>query len=132
MSLAGKWGYSTNEESYFGSFDTKEEAIAEAEACEDVDTDYWVGQFKDPIIQVCASQVIDQISEQVGDECGEFAEDWPGRIPTDAENELANELTEVLLKWMKKYKLMPTFATVDSDTIEQRSVPDGNGTSKDN
>lgn len=121
--LAGKWGYSQNQERYYGEFDTKEEAIIEAEAEGEPDSDYWVGQFKDVSIQVCATHVIEQVSEQVYDEAGEFAEDWPGRVPKEAEEELEEALTKVYLEWLAKHTLMPTFAVVEESTVEHRSVP---------
>lgn len=122
MSLAGKWGYSTNEERYYGDFDTKEEAIHEAEACEDVGTDYWVGQFKDIVVHVDADRIIEQAQEDAYEEAGDFSEDWLGNVSRDKRDELSQRLTSTFKSWLSDYGLHPTFAVVDQDTIEQRTV----------
>lgn len=118
MSLKGKWGYSTDEERYSGSFDTKEDAIQEARACEDKDGDFFVGQFEEIRISVCGDRVIDQAQEDAYEQAGEYAEDWLAKIPRERVDELTCQLSEVFDGWLKKYDLTPTFATVDSATIE--------------
>lgn len=123
--LSGKWGYSLNQESYYGNFDTKEEAIAECEAGEDPDRDYWVAQFKDVKIQVCADHVIEQVSEAVYEEAGEFAEDWPGKITPEAKKDLEEVLTAVYQIWLAKNALIPNFAVVEESTVEHRCTPKG-------
>lgn len=45
MGIAGKYGYSYNEEIYQGAFDTKEDAVAAA----DGSRHFWVGQYREPI-----------------------------------------------------------------------------------
>lgn len=115
-SLAGKWGYSRDEEHYHGDFDTKEEAIAEALALEE--ESFVVGQYRDPNLEVDADRVIDQIVEEAYDAGGDCVEGWLSRIPQKQMDELSKKLSTVFQNWMVRHKYQPSFGLVDEHTIE--------------
>lgn len=74
------YSYSTNEESFTGSFDTPEEA---AEECFEADDDCegcFVGENKCPSTFLrpirIGEHVAEYLGEQIGDRCGEIGYDW--------------------------------------------------------
>jgi hypothetical protein len=116
VSIEGKWGYSNNEENYSGSYDTREEAVQEAEASGY--GHFWVGQFKAPITDeaIDAEDLLEKITCQ-DDYCGDWTED-----ALDCSNEVKDELTEsvrrVFREWMDRHGLRPTFGIVyDAEEI---------------
>jgi len=114
MSIIGKWGYSTNEETYSGFFDSREEAIAAVQSVYDGDDRLvWVGQFREPICEqaIHGRDLIEQVVCQ-DEYCGDWADD-----AISATNEEIDELTQAIRKvfgeWMDKYGLRPSFGVVD-------------------
>lgn len=122
MAKSGKWAWSTDEESYYGDFDTAEAAALSSVADEGPGT-VWVGQFIDPPApESCISgeDVIEQILCQ-----DEYHGDWTaGTFDCSREtlDELTDELRKVFRAWVEKHGLEPNFVLVDGDTIRKYIV----------
>lgn len=106
------WSYSTDEESYYGSFQTPDEAIAEAAT---IQAEFWVGENIRPRQPESYWDVDDWI-EQVScsDEySSDFAEDWfEGSVAQCLE--LKTEVQHVLSRWLDRHSLRPRFWVVEN------------------
>ncbi len=112
MSIAGKWGYSHDEETYFGTFDTKKEAIR---AGRQEGRPLWVGQYIDPISPekyIDGKDLIEQVLCQ-NDYCGEWAEGALDCTGTQLA-ELTMKMRSVFGDWLDKHDLRPRFGLVDN------------------
>lgn len=111
MSCAGKWGWSINREIFNGCFETKDEAISDAEDRRPL----FVGQYQEPISPetfIDGEDLIDKVLCQ-DNYCGDWAEDC-----LDCSKEQLQELTEIVRRvfgeWIDKHGLRPTFGLVEN------------------
>jgi len=107
--IAGKWGYSLGGgEAYYGAFDTKEEAIAEAGFM-----DAFVGQYRAPIMPwECIS--LDDLFDPVWDHddySGEWAE---GSLyyTREQKKDLEQRIATVFKAWCEEHDLVPKFGII--------------------
>ena len=113
MSMKGKWGYSTNEEWYTGSFDTREDAIAEGR--EYGSSRFWVGQFVDPPTPesyIDAEDIIEKVLCQ-DEYCLECA-DGCLSCTREQQDELTTAIRKTFGEWLDKHDLRPTFGLVEN------------------
>lgn len=109
--MVGKWGHTTNEETYHGWFGTWQEAAREAgKPGETVK----VGQYRSPYASgyIDADLVIEHITEQ-----DDYAGDWAdGSFDTSGANleELTEALRETFDRWVETHGLQPQFGIVDA------------------
>lgn len=115
MSIAGKWGFSRDGETYTGAFDTREEAIAEGG-----ETAKFVGRYREPCCEdvIEASDVLDKILCQ-DDYCGDWAEDALSATIGQL-GELTVELQKVVGQWLDKHDLRPTFGIVERGELIEK------------
>jgi hypothetical protein len=111
MSLEGKWGYSTDEESYTGAYDSREEAIEEAKDTDE--THFWVGRYSaPPSPESCidAEDLIDKVLCQ-DEYCGDWAE---GCLDCSKEQlvELTDSIRKVFGEWLYQHDLRPAFGLI--------------------
>lgn len=106
------WCYSFNGENYSGSFETKEDAIAEAIAENETNETIWVGQAIAPTISVSPDHLIDEVYEDVRDQCGEYADGFLEHIDDKARKALEERVNAVFNTWLKEFEYEPTFYTV--------------------
>lgn len=114
MSIAGKWGTSSDNELYDGEYDTKEEAMAAAKEYEQG----FIAQYRDPFTPescIDADDIIDQCVNQ-DDYCGEWAEGWPDSSK-EQEDELTAAIRKAFAEWLDKHSLRPRWGIVDLDSI---------------
>lgn len=111
----GTWGYSFNEEIYYGYYVTAEDAIAELHGGRG-----WVGQFiapSEPEGYIDGEDVIEHILCQ-DEYSGDYAED-----AFDCSREVLDDLTLMLQQtfrdWMEKHGVEPGFLLVDPDTVRK-------------
>ena len=109
--MEGKWGYTHNGENYYGTFDTPEDAAAEADAEEGATVE--VGRFRAPEVLafVDAESVIERILCQ-----DEYSGDWADNaIPYTNEqcDELTTMLQDAVRNWLDKHDLWPKFGLVE-------------------
>lgn len=106
------FSWSENEESYHGEFATREEAIREGFAESDHDV-IFTGENRPPdvLFGITADDLLERI-KCLDDFQVEQAEDWP-KCNKEQEDELTAMLRETFKRWMKKYKLEPTFWLVE-------------------
>jgi hypothetical protein len=109
MSLKGKWGYSTDGESYSGVFDTKQEATDELNG-----EAGWIGQYRDPISpEMCVDghNLIEQVLCH-----DDYDNEWMNGLkyaPKQLE-ELTQAVRSTFGSWLDKYKLRPTFGLIEN------------------
>lgn len=121
------FAYSTNEEDYHGGFPTREAAIEDAVASDDLapgDT-VWTGKVVSagPASRLFRSvrRIIEDMQEDAYDEAGEHADRFLENV-TDAQvDELGGEIKKVIDAWADKHGLQPTFFTVAS--VEKHAAP---------
>lgn len=114
------WEYSDNNDTWTkGTFDTKEECIAEAMAEikandeEEILNGFYLGRCETVgLPTIDADSLLEQLSNDVYDEVGEVAEDYLTDVPVEAINELEESLNKVFEEWADKHKMHPTFYKV--------------------
>lgn len=114
-----KYAYSHDQENYQGSFDTAEEAVAEAafEARErigegeqaGIDVGVVLPAVSAGSLMLDAECVIERIEELMYDDVPEGAEDHFSAVPKAALDELTATLREVFDAWCTKHNLQPTW-----------------------
>ena len=118
-----KWTYETDINSDIwrgGVFDTREEAIKEAEleAIEYKRNSFKIGITEDVInFGVDVDRVIEDIQVTMNEEVCEVADDYLDDVTTEHLLELEKQLNEVFYKWQEKYSYKPTFYKVVSEEI---------------
>lgn len=128
------YSYSTDEESFHGQFETREEA-AEAgfadlkdeidEAGERPSMIIWTGENATPNRPIYADEVIDDVCERTTEEAGEWADKWltkMSRLPKDVISELQTELQKTWDRWEENYSLQPDWYNVKN--VEQHTKGD--------
>ena len=122
--VEGKWAYSHNGENYSGTYDTREEAIAEGGAGYE-GSSIWVGKCGRPPCEehLHADMLIEHILCQ--DEwCNDWAEEafvLP-RESDEAMTELTTSLRRMFAEWLDKYKLRPSFFVIYE--AEEVAIPE--------
>jgi hypothetical protein len=117
--LAGKWGWSTCRERYYGDFETREEALAEGRSM-DPHSGIFTAQYEAIHVPgLCAVHVIDEIEDAAYSEVGEAAEGWLSGTTKDERKILEDRLNEVLFKWLEEFGYKPNFAAVIESTVQE-------------
>ena len=108
--MVGKWGHTTDEETYHGWFDTWQESAREAGKPGET---VRVGQYRVPVTSgyIDADLVIEHITVQ--DDYGDWAVDSFSTTDANLE-ELTEALRETFDQWVEKHGLQPQFGVVDS------------------
>jgi hypothetical protein len=125
----GKWCYSLDEEYYSGSEETREDAIAEAVGCNDLEVGdaLYIGTAEPVDVRIDTAQLIENILDDVEQECEVGG--WPlYDISPKSEpfNELDKALNDVFKAWMKKHKLEPNFykvCAIERVTVTKEMLP---------
>lgn len=111
-----KWCYSLCGHSYYGVFDTKEEAIKEGEAeAREYEKDLFFVARAVITFQpyIYAEDIIEEIQQNAYDNGGEYAETYLDDVQRKHRDELEEKLNEVLSNWMNKYGYTPNFYSVE-------------------
>lgn len=115
------WSISTNEEHYFGTWDTLEDAIAEGTSQHEA---FWVGQCVQPVqpeLLFDGNSVVDWLESAVyehDDYAGEWAE---GAVTPTREqcDDLAAAIRTLIGNWLDRHKLRPEFWNIDPKTVRK-------------
>lgn len=116
MYKGNAYSYSSNGETYYGDFKTREAAI-EAAKTEKLKR-YWTGRHRAPEINLyclSATSVIEDIVNQ-DDFLIAAADNWP-HATKEQQDELTNALQRTFRNWMTQHGLAPAFWLV-TDVIE--------------
>jgi hypothetical protein len=122
-----KYAYSYDREDYTGSYDTPEDALADAikrsEVLSNPPTEIYVGQIvqADPQADDHAAAVIEHMSQRAHVDFGEPARRYLKKLPRKLVKELDDALAATILDWLKRNNLMPTFVQVRG--IREYPVP---------
>lgn len=114
MSIAGKWGVSSDGEQYWVAGDTRDKALAESSPGD------WIGQFEDPTPPENLWNAEDWIEHVLchDDYNGDWAEHSVS-ASVDQLNELETEVRKVLAEWLDRHALRPTFGIVqDAEQVQ--------------
>jgi len=111
------YSYSSNEENYYGGFETREDAVAEASK---ELTHFWTGKNRiteSPEEHWYAVDWLEYVSEteEYSLEC---AQGWD-RSTEDQREELEAEVRMVMRRWCEKHDLLPRFYHVE-DIVEHK------------
>ena len=113
-----KWCYSFNEENFEGTFDSREDAIAEGIFCAKDENEgvtiFYVGTQKSVVFGVNVGAIIDQLAENAIEQAGEVAVDYLRRVKIKEVLILEEKLNEVVHYWLSDFGHIPTFWTVDN------------------
>lgn len=114
------WEYSENEEYWTKDvFDTIEDCIKNAKENYDIKPGETIA-IGEPFYwepHVDAFNILEQLEEEAWDECGEVSEGWDTcNYERDKEKveELSEELTEIVRKWLKDNGTYPNFYTINN------------------
>jgi hypothetical protein len=121
--INGKWSLSGDEESYFGVFDSAEEAIVEGRAVYG-GRKFWIGQAVPPVApetlfdEGSIESWIDREVLEHDDYAGEWAE---GSVAATREQrvELAEQIRPLIAAWLDKYCLRPTHFNIDYTSVRK-------------
>lgn len=115
--IEGKWGLSKDGEDYYGRYESKEAALADAS-----EEDRFVGQYRQPRMPwECGRPDADEIIELVlcdEDYSGDYAVDALEFSKKQGE-ELTEAVSRVLRDWCLKHNILPDFGLIDLDTVDQ-------------
>ena len=113
-----KWCYSFNEENFEGTFDSREDAIAEGIFCAKDENEgvtiFYVGTQKSVVFGVNVDSIIEQLGEDATEQVGEIADNYLRHVKTNDAIILEEKLNEVLRSWLSDFGYRPTFWTVDN------------------
>jgi hypothetical protein len=118
--MIGKYTYSLNGEHYRGAFATREEALAEAiEAARRSSSSpqtVYVGRTvpADPKASGHARAVLTNMAARAREEFGDNASSYLVKLPKPRIEQLDEALELVILGWLERAELMPTFFKVDA------------------
>jgi hypothetical protein len=124
-----------SEEAFYGSFASKEEAIAgaadELENIVDPGGTFYVGRCVTFVPRVDACAVIERLREEADESGGEAAEDWlegavfarKGTKDWEERADLEQRLTEALASWLRDTKQEPEFYGVEEITKHAMPAP---------
>lgn len=113
------WNTDENAEMWeHNTFDTVGECLADAirNECANPGDTVYVGECVLFEISVDAALVLEDLEQQAGDFAGEVGMDWADDvlIQRDKTEELSEELSKVVIKWLKKYNAYPNFCTLEN------------------
>ena len=113
------WCHSHDGENFTSdSFDTKEEAIADA--IENYEyTTFYIGKAVEHEPYIDADDIFERLNEQACDQCGEYAENYLYYVKEEDKEKFEKAINDIFKKWAKETKNNPTFFTVeDIEKIE--------------
>jgi hypothetical protein len=120
----GKWCYSHNEEEYTGTFDSEQDAIAEAREYSDTGT-FWIGQCGNPADALSAKalgeSIMQTVDEWAYEECGGDDQIF------EMNDEDAEKLGQLALSFIKREASVGRYAVVNvvRHDPEPTATPEG-------
>lgn len=116
-----EWSYSTNEENYYGTEESRRDIIALAlEEIGETEGTFWIGKNKRHFGRgtYVAASVIEGLQEQAYEECGEFAETYLDDVTKEEEAELADFITN----WAARVDRSNFWTVYDTEQIDIAEV----------
>ncbi len=116
--MSRKYAYSYDREDFVGSYDTPEQAFADAvagtEGVSSPPTSIYIGTIvdADPQAHDHARQIVDAMSRRAHVDYGESAFNYLRHVSREQVKELDDGIGETILAWLKRHELMPTFVQV--------------------
>ena len=112
--MSTRYAYSYNREDYTGSYATPEEAFAAGLARSDAPTDIFVGAVveADPQAHDHAESVLHSMSQRAFVDYGNSARGYLRSVPCHLVKELDQDLGAVILRWLERNNLKPTFVRI--------------------
>jgi hypothetical protein len=103
--MTKKFCFSSNQETYQGNYDTREEAVMEAIDHEDLaeGSTVWTGELKAIEVKRLiprASYLIEQMQEAAVEEVGEVVEGWLDHTSKEAADDLRSRVAEAVSAWL--------------------------------
>ncbi|MBA4187564.1 MAG: hypothetical protein C0467_06050 [Planctomycetaceae bacterium] len=112
LSSIGQFAWSSDEETFHGSFDSVEEALDEGRSSYP-DRTIYVGEAAEVYVHgPDADDVTERLVSSVYDQVGEYAESFLDDVTKEAREELDTALTAVVSAWLTKHCLWPTCYTI--------------------
>jgi|OpeIllAssembly_1097287.scaffolds.fasta_scaffold00120_7 hypothetical protein len=124
------YAYSIDEESYSGSFASRQEALAAGmaerkEYLADEDGPVWTAvRIEADLAKIVQSMrdyddtILEDLNETAGEDYGEYVNDWPETTAAQRQR-LDETIKAAILAWLRTEGLTPAFFTIDSDTVER-------------
>jgi hypothetical protein len=112
------YAYSFDHETFTGAFATREEAyraaVARASGMEDTPAEIFVGERvpADPQADGHATELLKSMARRARAAAGEGADEYLRRVNDQQEAELDEAVERVVVEWLTKHEMMPTFADV--------------------
>ena len=112
------FGYSYDNERYWGRFESEEEALKEAvdgldDGKVDPDTKIYIGELVcDYVPRIDTDKLLEDLNYDAYDKCGECAEDYLEDVIREDFLELDEKLNKVFAEWLEKHGYLPDFASV--------------------
>ncbi len=119
-----RYSYSHNEETYFGDYDTREEALRQADA--GPGETVWTGHQVDVRIgdfAPFATDLLEQCRDRAAERAGwDLIEGWLNWVSAAAELALQERLKAVLEAWADEFAEQPTFFLIED--VQQHVMPE--------
>src|SRR5688500_1909140 len=125
--MPARYAYSLNGENYTGTFATREEALAAGieaarESLDPPQTIFVARRVEaDPHATGHARTVLRELAWQAHDEVGASAANYLHKLSDDQVNELDLAIEKVVLEWLRRNELLPTYFKVEG--ISEHPVP---------
>ena len=125
--MPARYAYSLNGENYTGAYAARDEALtagieATRESLDPPQTIYVARRVEaDPHASGHARTVLREMAWQAHDEVGANAANYLHKLSEDQINELDLALEKVILEWLRRHDLLPTYFKVEA--ISEHPVP---------
>lgn len=121
--MPNQYAYSTDQEMYHDSFDTKEEAIAEGSSCIGANEVFYVGKHKDAMSYVTfdfGEQIIEQLGCQMADNLNaDVCDDWLcGELGDKIAKLIDDEVGPIVEKIVREHDLPTFWGITDVETYD--------------
>lgn len=113
------YAYSTDEELYYGNFETVEEAAAEAITSVNAGQRFWVGLCVPPPPPEIGCFSIDECMERTSDRdeyYGDWADNWYSATKEQTA-EIEAIVEQAIGEWFDRHKLRPRFFNIDPASV---------------
>lgn len=115
------YSYSYDEENYWGSFATREDAAAEAFAENETAQEVWTAEQETPARVVSAEYLIEQVADSTAGMAGDWADSYLQHVTKEACEDLQARLQALWDWWEEKYNEVPTWFNVTDPVKYSRS-----------
>lgn len=106
------WNFNKTADFWHRSKNTIEECIEQAKIEAEDESIVYIGEIEKFMPYIDGDSILDKITNYAYDEHGEVSEGWLEKVESDIVDELSDDLTNTLLRWLDRHGLSPEFGNI--------------------